>query len=313
MATKKQKVFITGAGGFLGSHICDAFLEQGYAVFGAIRKDDSRVGHLRGDKDFKTVSLDFTNEKETAEILADISPDAVVHAGALNPKEPIASPFPYLEANERGTLSVFEAARKANVLKFIYISSMSVYDKSKPTLSVSETHPVSPNDFYSVSKYAGETWARLYGEYLGMQVTVLRCSGIYGERRHFGSVYNFVTHALAHKPLVIDRDVGWDLVSVKDVAEAVVQSCQMLDRRTFEVLNIGSGVETKIEELANLVIRESDSRSKIVCAPDSKKKPPFHFYFDISKARELLGFEPATLQKGIRAYIKILKVEPHST
>ncbi|HBV01200.1 MAG TPA: hypothetical protein DEF00_02260 [Candidatus Taylorbacteria bacterium] len=313
MTKKTQKVFVTGAGGFLGSHLCDAFLLQGYAVFGTTHEDDSRVAHLRGNKDFKAIELDFTNEREMAYTLADIMPDAVVHAGALNPKEPIASPTPYFEANERGTLTVLEAARKAKVRKFVYISSMSVYDKNKLTLPVSEEHPVSPNDFYSASKYAGEMWSLLYGETLGLQVAVLRCSGIYGPRRHFGAVNNFVKNALAHKPLTIDRAMGWDLVNVKDVAMAVVQSLNVLGRRTFDVFNIGSGVLTNIEELARLIIRETNSRSIIAFGPDFKKKTPFNFYFNINKARKLLRFEPSTLQDGIRDYVKSLKVEANST
>lgn len=313
MAKKGQTVFITGAGGFLGSHLCDAFLKEGYTVFGAIRGDDTRIKHLLGHTDFKAVTVDFTNEREITEALVAVSPDALVHAGALNPKEPLASPLPYLEANERGTLLVLEAARKARVRKFVYISSMSVYDKARLTLPVSEAHPVLPNDFYSATKYAGELWSRLYSEQFGLHVAILRCSGIYGPRRYFGSVYNFITSALARTPLTIERPIGWDLVSVKDVATAVVQSLHVLDRRAFDVFNIGSGVLTNIEDLAKLIIRESDSRSEIVYSPGFKKKTPSQFYFDISKAREHLDFKPTALQDGIRDYITSLKDSKNSS
>src|SRR3989338_2225060 len=184
MTEKKQRIFITGAGGFLGSHLCDAFLERGDTVCGSLRGGDARIAHLRGNARFTTVALDFTNEDKTTDALAAFHPDGVVHAGALNPPEPILSPFPFFEANERGTVVVLEAARKAGAQKFIYISSMRIYDKTQLTPPISEEHPVSPNDFYSASKYAGEVWSRLYGESSRLRVAVLRCAGIYGPRRH---------------------------------------------------------------------------------------------------------------------------------
>ena len=144
---------------------------------------------------------------------------------------------------------VLEAARKAGAQKFIYISSMSIYDKTQLTPPISEEHPVSPNDFYSASKYAGEVWSRLYGESSRLRVAVLRCAGMYGPRRHSGAVGNFIARALANEPLEIERDIGWDLVYVTDIATAVVESLNFLDSRRFGIFNIGSGTETNIQEL----------------------------------------------------------------
>ena len=121
-----------------------------------------------------------------------------------------------------------------------------------------------------------------------------------------------MSNALTGKPLEINRNIGWDLVYVKDVADAVVQSFQALDRRTYDIFNIGSGIETNVEELAQLVIHEAGSKSQVFLHPDFRKKVASHFYFDISKARKLLGFRPLALQDGIKECIKALQAESSS-
>ena len=307
MTKKKQKIFITGAGGFLGSHLCEAFLEQGFEVCGTVLHGWERVAHLSGHARFKTVSLDLTDAEATARAVAECGPDGVVHAAAFNPQSPVESPFPFLEGNVRATVSALNATQKAGVKKFVYISSMSVYGKGQLTLPVSEEHPVRPGDFYSATKHMGEEWCKLYRELFGIHTTVLRCAGIYGPRRDYGAVSNFILNARAGGHLELERNIGWDLVYVKDVATAVVQSFEARDRPSGNMFNIGSGVETNVEELARLVIRETDSNSTVRFGAEYTSKPPSHFYFDISKARRLLGFNPIPLERGIQETVQFLQ------
>jgi len=205
MAHQKHKVFITGAGGFLGSHLCDAFLAEGFEVCGTVLSGDKRLTHLKSHPHFKTTSLDLTDAEKTTKAVAAYAPDALVHAAAYNPEKPVTSPLPYFEGNERATVSVLNAAHSAGVKKLVYVSSMSVYDKKQLTLPVSENNPVHPSDFYSVTKYLGEEWCKLYGELFAIHTTILRCAGIYGPRREYGAVSAFIEHARVGRPLELER------------------------------------------------------------------------------------------------------------
>lgn len=302
-----KKLLITGAGGLLGSHVCEAAAKRGYRVFGLVRGSEKKVKHLLNLPNFSVVRGDITNYKKIFAILKKIKPNGVLHTAALYTPKKIDKPFPFHETNTTGTINLLEACRVNNVKKIIYISSMSVYDKKRIKLPVSESHSLGPNNFYGTSKLTAEQWCELYAKVYGINIIILRCSGIYGPRRSNGAVSNFVKNAINEKTIFIENNVSWDMVHVADVGEASLAALRNASKLHFEIINIGSGQEIGIVELAKQIIKLAKSPSKIKYGKYFTQTASFRFYFDIHKAKKLLNFKPRPITAGLKSYVRSLK------
>lgn len=295
---KNNKVLVTGAAGFVGSHLCEGLLNRGFDVIGLIYGNDTNIGHLKKNKKFKTVKGDITNFQEVLDILKKYEPDGVFHVAAAVPSNETKedSPSLFFEVNVKGTFNLLEACRQTNIEKFIYSSSMSVYNKEAKQLPVSEENSVDPRDFYGLSKWQGEELVRIYTEKYKSNAIILRYAGIYGPRKEEGAVATFIKNALQNKPIDIFSDISWDIVYVEDVVQANILAFEKLEKLGFAVVNIGSGREVHIKELAGKIIGITKSHSKIKI---NKIRDSFRFYFKINKAQKLLGFKPISLEKGL--------------
>lgn len=303
----QARVLVTGAGGFVGSNLCRHLLEEGYEVFGLTRGSQEKVEFLKSNKKFKAIKGDLLNHEEILEIIKKIRPEGVFHVAALHSPKPIDSPFPFFEANVQGTANLLEACRQAGVDKFVHSSSMSVYGLERKYLPVDEKHPTAPYDFYSLTKLMGEDLCRFYAQNFDINIIILRYVGIYGPRRDWGALTNFVESALQNKTLNILNNISWDIISARDAAQANIQAFKKANELGSEIINIGSGREINIKDLASKIIEACNSQSKIELAPDLPASPSAHFYFDINKARELLGFEPGSFDEGLLEYIREMK------
>ncbi|MBL7124608.1 MAG: NAD-dependent epimerase/dehydratase family protein [Dehalococcoidales bacterium] len=297
-----MRVLVTGAGGFLPSHLCDGLVERGYEVIGLFHTSQKRIKHLKNNKNFQAIKGDITNYDEILESLKANPVDGIFHTAALHTPKEISSPFPYFEPNVRGTLDLLEACHSQNIKRVIYTSSMGVYGRAPKYLPVDEKHPVSPFDFYSLTKLQGEMLCELYASKYGFNVIILRCSGIFGPRREWGGVANFVKGAIQNKPPIVLSDIKWDTIYVKDAVSAHISAFENIDKFQFEVFNIGRGEEISTLDLANLIVSISASTAKPEFSGDSR---PFRFYFDITKARELLNFAPCPIEESLTEYIKL--------
>ncbi|MBI2050317.1 MAG: SDR family NAD(P)-dependent oxidoreductase [Parcubacteria group bacterium] len=306
MANKKT-ILITGVGGFLGSHVCERFVNAGYSVVGLYHSTKEKARHLEYKKNFKLAKVDIANARSVSNIVKRIQPAGVVHVAALHSPKPIESVQSFFKANVQGTLNLLEACRLHGVKTFVYSSSMSIYGTGVTELPVRETHPARPYDFYSFTKLLGEQSCEFYAKTHSINVVVLRYVGAYGLRRYWGALANFTSNALQDAPIKIDNNINWDIVSAPDIARANEQAFKKAGTLGFEIINIGSGKEVNIKELAEKIIRISKSASNIVCGTKLAKNPASHFYFDIAKAKRLLGFKPTPLDKGLQQYIGELK------
>lgn len=301
-----MKVLVTGAAGFIGAHVCESLLEKGYEVIGTFHASKEKIKHLENNKNLEIVKVDIANPEEVSKIFENYTLDGVFHLAALLPPTKTDGPLPYFEANVRGTLNVLEACRLKNVGKFVYSSTMGVYGQEIAYLPVDESHPINPHDFYGLSKFHGEELCRLYARKYGLKTIILRYAGVYGAGKNDGAIYNFVKNALENKPIKILSNISWDTVYVKDVAKANFQAFEKLDGVSLETINIGSGKEVHINELANLIIKLSNSASKLEVG---KNLPSFRFYYNIAKARKLLNFAPTPLDECLLEYIQLVKAK----
>ncbi len=114
----KNKVLVTGAAGFVGSYICDLLLKKGYEVIGLYHSNKEKVRHLMQKKNFYLIKGNLADFAEISRILKKVKPHGVFHTAALHSPKPINSPFPFFEANVRGTLNLLESCRLLNIKKF---------------------------------------------------------------------------------------------------------------------------------------------------------------------------------------------------
>lgn len=295
---KKQIVLVTGASGFIGSHICEYLLKKGCIVYGTYLKNKKDIAFLMKQKSFKGVPLDLLDFASVHTFLKKIKPVGVFHAAALHSPYPIDSPFPFFNANGISTLSLLEACRLNGIKKFIHSSSMSVYGTHVDSLPVTEEQPATPYDFYSLSKKIAEDMCYFYGITYKMHVVILRYVGTFGPRRKWGAVNNFIDNALQNKQFNIRTNINWDIISVSDVAKANYRAFLQVKKEGCLICNIGSGKEINIVDLAKKIRKFSQSNSKIDIQYQSNSSP-YHFFVDIKKAKKVLQFIPSDVDKGL--------------
>jgi UDP-glucose 4-epimerase len=298
MNNKKKKILITGAEGFIGSHLSAALIKKGYHVLDLVYGDHTRPKGIK-NKNLKIIKGDVTNFKLILEIFKKYKPETVFHMAAVLPLAGEEDPFLYFDVNTKGTLNILEACRKADVRNIIYSSSMSVYGKDIRYLPVDERHPVNPNTFYGLTKWQGEEFGRIYASNYKLNIINLRYSGVYGPDKGRGAVVRFMKNAFSGKPLKILENTSWDIVYVDDVVRANISALEKIDKLRFETINIGSGEETNIENLAKKIKEITKSASLIKI---NKSLPKSRFFYDISKAKKLLDFRPLSIRQGLLAY-----------
>lgn len=307
MKSTPKIVLVTGATGFIGSHLCDTLIKRDYKVIGLVFGDEKKIEHFKESKKIKLIRGDITDFNGILKIFKKYKPKGVFHTAAVLPSgEENDNPFPFFEVNVKGTLNLLEACRLANVKKFIYSSSMSVYGEEIKYLPVDEKHPINPFDFYGLSKWQGEELAKFYARKFDLNVIILRYVGVFGPRREKGAVAEFIKNAIKNRTLRILSNTSWDIVYVEDVVKANIRALEKASKLKFEIINIGSGKEIKVRDLARQIIKITGSKSKIKY---NKVLPSFRFYSKITKAKKLLDFKPLQLDKGLVRYIEEIKKE----
>lgn len=296
-------MLVTGGAGFIGSHVVDRLVEEGYSV-GVVDNlstgslDNIRSHVLRRSVDF--VEADVRDRDVVAKLVHDV--DAVVHLAAV-----VSVPFslenPDLthEVNVGGTRAVLTACARRRVRRFIFVSSCSVYGAPR-YLPIDEVHPTGPISPYAVSKLKGERCCReVCGS--GLDLVILRLFNVYGSRQthgeYSGVIAKFLARAEKGAPLVIygDGSQTRDFVHVSDVAEAILTLVRSGGAQG--VFNVGCGRAVSISYLAEKVLSLSGKHCRIVYEPP-RDGDITHSFADVSKAREAFAYEPkVTLEEGL--------------
>jgi UDP-glucose 4-epimerase len=248
-----SRILVTGGAGFIGSHITESLVKKGADVVvydnfsSGFRKN---IEHIRND--IEIIEGDILNSKKLHKACEDV--DAISHQAAqLEITSAIEEPNSDLQTNTQGSLNVFEAAAENNIEKVVYASSACVYGQAQE-VPQSESHPTEPNWPYGVSKLAVDKYASIFGPYYNIPLVGLRYGITYGPREWYGRVMTvFLKRAISGNPPVV-----WGGDQVRDfvhVSDAIKLHNKCLERETgTTIYNVGTGVRTSIQDLAELVI-----------------------------------------------------------
>jgi UDP-glucose 4-epimerase len=306
----RGKVVVTGGAGFIGSNIADELSADNQVTI----VDDLSSGRMQNIEHLlKLPNASFVRGSITDLVLlqkAFAGADYIFHLAAL-PSVPLSidDPIRSNEVNILGTLNVLVAARDCHVKKVVFASSCAVYGDT-PTLPARENLPLAPLSPYAVTKAAGEQYCGVFRHVYGLPTVCLRYFNVYGPRQDPNSEYaaavpRFITAALSGRQLTIfgDGQQTRDFVFVKDVVSANICAAQA---DTSGVFNIGSGRQTSVMELANLILKLAGRQGEPVFRPP-KPGEIKHSYSDISKSGEL-GYSPKhNLEEGIRKTMSSLQ------
>ncbi len=314
-----MRILITGGAGFIGSNLADALMEQGHEV---TVLDNLSVGkvlniehHLESDR-FHFVNGSILDVATLERLVRQV--DLVYHlAAVVGVKYVVEDPLQAIITNVRGTENVLELAFKYWA-RTVIASSSEIYGKSTEVPLSEESDrllgPTTVNRWsYSDAKAIDEYFALAYAQ-KGLPVSVVRYFNVYGPRldpQGYGSVIaKFITQALQGAPLTV-YDTGTQTRSftyVDDAVEATIRAAEVREA-AGRVFNIGSRRETSINSLAKTVLRLTDSSSGITHVPyssaygsdfeETRRRVP-----DVSRAKEVLGFEPQTpFEEGLRSTV----------
>ncbi|GAB4522977.1 MAG: SDR family NAD(P)-dependent oxidoreductase [Anaerolineales bacterium] len=293
---------ITGAAGFLGSTLANTLAREAHEVRAL---DDLSTGDPAAlHEDVMFTRGDVNDRPKLWTLLQGV--DCVYHLAArVSVPESILYPREYNAVNVGGTVSLMEAMRDVGVKRVVYVSSGAVYgDQNQQPLS-EEMRP-RPRSPYAVSKLAGEFYVRTIGMLWGIETVVLRVFNAYGPGQHLPASHppvipNFLRQALRGGTLVTHGNGTQtrDYVFVDDVVNALV-AASTAPQAVNEIINVGSGTETSVQALVEMVIRLTQSRATIVQNSHTASGVA-RMCADIQRARTLLGYMPrVSLEEGLR-------------
>jgi dTDP-glucose 4,6-dehydratase len=306
-------VLITGAAGFLGSHLSDRFLAEGHHVVGIdnlVTGDTANVAHLERESRFT-----FDRQDVSRGLTVSAPLDGVLHfASPASPPDYLEHPIATLDAGSLGTRNALELAR-AHEARFFMASTSEVYGDplEHPQREVywGNVNPVGPRSVYDEAKRFSEAMTMAYHRAHGVDTRIVRIFNTYGPRmrpRDGRVVSNFIVQALAGEPLTIYGD-GSQSRSFCYVSDEIDGLYRLFMRGDADPTNVGNPEEFTVRELAEIVVELTGSTSKVVSKPlpadDPRRRCP-----DITKARETLGWSPRVpLREGLKLTIEWFKTQ----
>jgi UDP-glucuronate 4-epimerase len=320
MNAPKQRILVTGAAGFIGSHLTERLLALGHQVIGVDNFDPFYPEALKRQNlavalahpAFQFIEGDCA---EAADVERAFEPgvDAVVHLAAKAGVRPsIQDPLGYTRANIVATQVMLEAARQHGVTRFIFGSSSSVYGNNEK-VPFAETdsvdHPISP---YAATKRACELICHTYHHLFGMSVLSLRFFTVYGPRQRPDlAIRKFATLMSRGEsiPFYGDGSTERDYTWIDDIVQGVLAAIERsrVHPREFEIINLGESHTTSLSTLVELIADSLGVKPKLERLP-MQPGDVNRTFADVSKARRLLGYQPATpVAAGIPRFIEWFK------
>ncbi len=299
------RVLVTGGAGFIGSELVRQLVhaECDVTVLDNLRtgRRDNLAGAL-GDR-CRLVEADVRDIEAVDGLLPQV--DLIFHLACLGVRHSIHSPVENHEVNATATLELLAAARAAGARRFVYVSSSEVYGTAH-TVPMTEEHAAFPMTVYGAAKLAGEAYTRAFHRTYGYPTVVVRPFNTYGPRSHHegdcGEVIpKFLLRCLAGRPMVVfgDGSQTRDFTFVTDTARGILAAGFAADA-VGQTVNLGSGREISITGLAREIRAVAGRPSAPTVHEDPRPGDVLRLCADITRARQLLGFEPCvSLHDGL--------------
>lgn len=309
---ENKNILVTGGAGFVGSNLVRTLIEKYNAKVTVL--DDLFTGAL---EHLKNLDFDFVKGSvEDASLLLDATKDkdVVFHLAARNIIVSNKNPREDLGVNVVGSFNVYDACLKNKVERVVYSSTSSIY--GNPTsIPVSEDDRKSFLSFYSASKFSGEVYAKAFYEVFDLPITIIRYSNVYGYNQspanpYCGVIGKFIDLALKNDPLKIhgDGEQTRDFTFIDDAVEATI-SAAIFEKGIGNVYNVGTGVETSVNQLAKLILEITNSKSIVENIDKRDIDNIRRRVVNIERTRHDLKYQPMTsvalgLTKTIEWYKK---------
>ncbi|MGQ0814193.1 MAG: GDP-mannose 4,6-dehydratase [Gemmatimonadota bacterium] len=318
---RSETVVVTGAAGFIGSHLAERLLARGDRVIGVDNFDPFYARELKlrnlsaalSDTRYTFVEADCADPEQMERVLAEHAADVIVHLAAKAGVRPsIADPIGYTRANIVATNVLLEAANRRGIKRFIFGSSSSVYGNNEK-VPFSESDPVdSPISPYAATKRACELISHSYHHLYGIGVLSLRFFTVYGPRQRPDlAIRKFTDLMLRGEPLPFygegdsERDYTWIDDILQGVSAAIDRSRNVPGE--FEIINLGESRTTSLRRLVELIARAVGTTPILNRLPMQPGDVNCTFA-DVGKARRLLGYEPTTsVEAGIPLFVDWLR------
>jgi dTDP-glucose 4,6-dehydratase len=304
------RIVVTGAAGFIGSHLCETLLARGDSVIGI---DNLVTGDLNNIAHLRALDFQFIRHDVTQYIDVDGPVEYVLHwASPASPIDYLELPIQTLKVGSLGTHNALGLAKKKGAT-FVLASTSEIYgdplEHPQKETYWGHVNPIGPRGVYDEAKRFAEAITLAYHRTHGVNTKIVRIFNTYGPRmrlRDGRAVPAFVSQALANQDVTVFGD-GTQTRSFCYVTDLVRGILSLMDAQTNEPVNIGNPHEVTIEEIARTIIRLIGSTSKIIYRPlpvdDPRQRRP-----DITRARTLLGWEPTVgLEQGLKKSIEYFK------
>jgi UDP-glucose 4-epimerase len=302
------KILVTGGAGFIGSHVVDGYVAAGHDVIVVDDLSSGKRENLNAKAAFHRLDI---LDPVTADLIRAERPDVVNHhAAQMDVRRSVADPIFDARVNVLGTIGLLDAARQAGVRKFLLVSSGGAVYGEQEVFPAPESHPTWPVSPYGVSKRSGELYAHFFSVEYGMPYVAFRYANVYGPRQdphgEAGVVAIFSGKMLRDEPVTINGDGRQtrDYVFVEDVAR---MSRLALESDATGPVNVGTGVETDVNALAERLRAVAGSRSELGHGP-AKPGEQRRSVVDCQRAAAAFGWRPeTTLDAGLARTVEYFR------
>lgn len=313
-----MNILVTGGAGFIGSHLCEALLNEGANVICVDDFNDyynpkfkeENIRNCLKNKNFKLYKADITDIKNLEEIFKKNKIEKIAHLAArAGVRASIENPILYEKVNILGTLNLLMLAKQFKVKNFIFSSSSSVYGNSKVPFSedTNTDNPISP---YAATKKSAELICHTFSKLYNIPITCLRLFTVYGPRgRPDMAPYKFteLVHKEKELPVFGDGTSKRDYTYVSDVIEGI--SSSLNKEFKFEIINLGNSNPVELNHFISLIENNIGKKAKIKRLPSQPGEVNITFS-DIRKAKRLLNWEPKVkIDEGMKKFIDWYKKE----
>ncbi|HEY3418300.1 MAG TPA: NAD-dependent epimerase/dehydratase family protein [Armatimonadota bacterium] len=304
-----MRILVTGGAGFIASNVADAFINEGHEVAIVDNLSTGLAENLNPKARFYQV--DMRDAEALGKVFAEFQPEAIDHhAAQIDVRKSTDDPVFDAQTNILGSLNLLRLAVKQGVRKIVYASTGGAIYGEPAYLPADEQHPVRPLCEYGISKHTVEHYLYTYGVNFDLHYTVLRYGNVYGPRQNphgeAGVIAIFTGRMLAGSPVTIfgSGDAVRDYVFVGDVVRANMQALTRADR---DIVNIGTGVGTSVNELARLLAEATEYPLTPTHAPERLGEVQT-IYLNVAHAAEVLDWRPeVNIADGIRRTVEYQK------